>query len=62
MQELFAALRGNQDATDGFFSAITGAKPLGDFMSPENLSGVIDRRSGRHVNHAGGTCTSFAKC
>ena len=41
MQELFAALRGNQEATNDFFSAITGAKPLGDFMSPENLSGVI---------------------
>jgi 2-polyprenyl-6-methoxyphenol hydroxylase-like FAD-dependent oxidoreductase len=41
MQELFAALRGNQDATNDFLSAITGAKPLGDFMSPENLSGVI---------------------
>jgi 2-polyprenyl-6-methoxyphenol hydroxylase-like FAD-dependent oxidoreductase len=41
MQELFAALRGNQDATNAFLSAITGAKPLGDFMSPENLSGVI---------------------
>jgi 2-polyprenyl-6-methoxyphenol hydroxylase-like FAD-dependent oxidoreductase len=41
MQELFAALRDNQEATNGFLSAITGAKPLGDFMSPENLTNVI---------------------
>ena len=41
MQELFAALRDNQDATNDFFSAITGAKPLGVFMSPENLNTVI---------------------
>jgi 2-polyprenyl-6-methoxyphenol hydroxylase-like FAD-dependent oxidoreductase len=41
MQELFAALRGNQDATNAFFSAITGAKPLGAFLSPENLNSVI---------------------
>jgi 2-polyprenyl-6-methoxyphenol hydroxylase-like FAD-dependent oxidoreductase len=41
MQELFAALRGNQEATNEFLSAITGAKPLGAFMSPENLSSMI---------------------
>ena len=41
MQELFAALRTNQDATNAFLSAITGAAPLGAFLSPENLSRVI---------------------
>jgi 2-polyprenyl-6-methoxyphenol hydroxylase-like FAD-dependent oxidoreductase len=41
MQELFAALRGNQEATNDFLSAITGATPLGAFMSPENLSRVL---------------------
>jgi len=41
MQELFAALRGNQDATNEFLSAITGAKPLGAFMSSANLSSMI---------------------
>lgn len=41
MQELFAALRGNPEATNDFFSAITGAKPLGAFLSPENLNSVI---------------------
>ncbi len=41
MQELFAALRDNQQATNDFFSAITGARPLGAFMSRENLDSVI---------------------
>ena len=40
MQELFVALYGNQDATNAFLSAITGAEPLGSFMSPENLRRV----------------------
>jgi 2-polyprenyl-6-methoxyphenol hydroxylase-like FAD-dependent oxidoreductase len=41
MQALFQALRGNQDATNAFLSAITGAIPLRDFMSPENLGRII---------------------
>ena len=41
MQALFAALRGNQDATDAFLSAITGAIPLPDFMSDENLGRIM---------------------
>jgi hypothetical protein len=41
MQALFAALHGNQDATNAFLSAITGAIPLLDFMSHENLSRII---------------------
>ena len=41
MQALFAALRGNQDATNAFLSAITGAIPLGDFMSNENLGRIM---------------------
>jgi len=41
MQELFAALRTNQEATNEFLSAITGAASLGDFMSPENLRRVM---------------------
>jgi hypothetical protein len=41
MQVLFAALRGNQDATNAFLSAITGAIPLTDFMSPENIGRVV---------------------
>jgi hypothetical protein len=41
MQALFIALRGNQDATNAFLSAITGAIPLPDFMSHENLGRIM---------------------
>jgi 2-polyprenyl-6-methoxyphenol hydroxylase-like FAD-dependent oxidoreductase len=41
MQALFGALRGNQDATNGFLSAITGAIPLSDFMSNENVGRIM---------------------
>jgi len=41
MQRLFAALRGNQAATNQFFSAITGSLPLPEFMSPENLDSIM---------------------
>jgi len=41
MQALFGALRGNQDATNAFLSAISGAIPLSDFMSRENLGRIM---------------------
>jgi 2-polyprenyl-6-methoxyphenol hydroxylase-like FAD-dependent oxidoreductase len=41
MQALFAALRHNQDATNAFLSAITGAIPLPDFMSDENVGRIM---------------------
>jgi len=41
MQALFGALRHNQEATNAFLSAITGAIPLDDFMSEENLERII---------------------
>lgn len=41
MQQLFGALRANQDATNAFFSAITGAIPLPDFVSEENLGRIM---------------------
>jgi 2-polyprenyl-6-methoxyphenol hydroxylase-like FAD-dependent oxidoreductase len=41
MQALFGALRGNQDATNAFLSAITGAIPLSDFMSSDNIGRII---------------------
>jgi 2-polyprenyl-6-methoxyphenol hydroxylase-like FAD-dependent oxidoreductase len=41
MRALFGALRGNQDATNAFLSAITGAIPLQDFMSPDNLGRIM---------------------
>ena len=41
MQALFGALRHNQDATNAFLSAITGAIPLPDFMSSENIGRIM---------------------
>jgi 2-polyprenyl-6-methoxyphenol hydroxylase-like FAD-dependent oxidoreductase len=41
MRALFGALRGNQDATNAFLSAITGAIPLSDFMSNENIGRIM---------------------
>ena len=41
MQALFGALRHNQDATNAFLSAITGAIPLPDFMSTENIGRIM---------------------
>ena len=43
MQQLFAALRGNQETTNQFFSAITGSRSLPAFMSPENLHQIVER-------------------
>ena len=41
MRALFGALHGNQDATNAFLSAITGAIPLPDFMSNENVGRIM---------------------
>src|SRR6187397_1490821 len=45
MQALFGALRGNQDATNAFLSAITGAIPLQEFMSHQNLHRIMSAAS-----------------
>jgi 2-polyprenyl-6-methoxyphenol hydroxylase-like FAD-dependent oxidoreductase len=50
MQALFGALRGNQDATNAFLSAITGAIPLSDFMSHENIGRIMAAARGAHVH------------
>jgi 2-polyprenyl-6-methoxyphenol hydroxylase-like FAD-dependent oxidoreductase len=41
MQQLFAALRGNQEATNRFYSAITGSSPIPAFMNPENIGRIV---------------------
>ena len=43
IQALFGALRGNQEATNQFYSAITGSLPLPVFMSPENVGRIIQQ-------------------
>lgn len=46
MRALFRALHGNQDATDAFLSAITGAIPLADFLSHENVTRIMAAAQG----------------
>jgi hypothetical protein len=41
MKQLFAALRSNQEATNQFYSAITGSTPLPSFMNPENIGRIV---------------------
>jgi 2-polyprenyl-6-methoxyphenol hydroxylase-like FAD-dependent oxidoreductase len=41
MQQLFLALRGNQEATNQYFSAMTGSLPLPAFMDPANLDRIM---------------------
>ena len=41
LSDLFAALRGNREATNDFFSAITGSRPLAQYMTPENIGRII---------------------
>ena len=46
MQQLFAALRGNQEATNEFYSALTGSRPLPEFMNPKNLDRIMASGAG----------------
>jgi 2-polyprenyl-6-methoxyphenol hydroxylase-like FAD-dependent oxidoreductase len=41
LQALFGALNGNQEATNQFYSAITGSLPLPQFMDPGNLGRIM---------------------
>jgi 2-polyprenyl-6-methoxyphenol hydroxylase-like FAD-dependent oxidoreductase len=47
MQQLFAALHDDREATNQFYSAITGSLPLPIFMNPENLGRIIAGAGGR---------------
>ena len=47
MQQLFAALRINQEATNQFYSAPTGSRPLPTFMNPENIGRIVASAAGR---------------
>src|SRR5207237_4038479 len=46
IQQLFGALHGNQQATNQFFSALTGAMPLPEFLSEENLGRIMSAAVG----------------
>jgi 2-polyprenyl-6-methoxyphenol hydroxylase-like FAD-dependent oxidoreductase len=41
LQQLFAALHRNQEATNQFYSALTGSTPLPAFMNPENIDRIV---------------------
>jgi 2-polyprenyl-6-methoxyphenol hydroxylase-like FAD-dependent oxidoreductase len=41
MQQLFLALRDNREATNRFYAAITGSRPIAEFMAPENLERIV---------------------
>ncbi len=54
LQQLFLALRDDPQATNAFLSAISGATPLRDFMSDENLARILGRaRAGAPAPGAG---------
>jgi 2-polyprenyl-6-methoxyphenol hydroxylase-like FAD-dependent oxidoreductase len=41
MQELFAAMRDNREATDQFYAALTGSLPVPEVMNPENIGRIM---------------------
>ena len=41
MQQLFAALRGNQADTDRFMGTLTGTTPIPEFFAPDNVGRII---------------------
>jgi hypothetical protein len=41
MQQLFAALQGNQEQTHRFFGAIVGTVSIPEFFSPENTQQIM---------------------
>jgi hypothetical protein len=49
MQQLLAALHGNQPETDRFFGTIAGTVPIPEFYAPENVQRILalsERRLG----------------
>jgi 2-polyprenyl-6-methoxyphenol hydroxylase-like FAD-dependent oxidoreductase len=42
MQQLFAALRDDQEQTDRFFGTVAGTVPIAEFFSPVNLARITD--------------------
>jgi hypothetical protein len=41
MQQLFAALRGNQEQTNRFFGTPEGTTSISEFFSPENVQQIM---------------------
>jgi flavin-dependent dehydrogenase len=51
MQQLFAALRGNQADTDRFMGTLAGTTPIPEFFAPENLGRIIAQATPAIVGH-----------
>jgi 2-polyprenyl-6-methoxyphenol hydroxylase-like FAD-dependent oxidoreductase len=45
MQQLFGALRHNQEQIDRFFGLIAGTTPFHEFFAPENLGAIMDAQA-----------------
>lgn len=43
MQQLFAAMKGNQEATDRYFATIEGTISPAEFFSPENIGQIMEQ-------------------
>jgi hypothetical protein len=41
MQQLFAALRDDQEQTNRFFGAVAGTVPITEFFAPTNLARIV---------------------
>ena len=48
MQQLFAAIHGNQQAMDGFAQVNAGTISPATFFSPENIAAIVSSAQGRH--------------
>src|SRR6185369_13635632 len=44
--QLYAALRGNRRAIDGFFGTIAGTVAIGEFFAPEHIQHIFNTASG----------------
>jgi flavin-dependent dehydrogenase len=49
MQQVFGALRGDQEQTDRFFGTIAGTVPIPEFFAPENLGRLVSAASYRQA-------------
>ena len=45
MQQLFAAMRGNQKATDRYFATIEGTITPAEISSPQNIGQILEQAS-----------------
>ena len=43
MQELFGALRHDEEATSRFFGTIAGTVPIPEFFAPDNMARILGR-------------------